>query len=173
MRYQISISVFCDQALSSSQKYMHKYVVLKKWDLAVPILLSPLMCLGWPDTAGSRKASLTALHEMEQLQFSIRTELMTKDAQDVREHVITPRKWETWVQTLLPCPPERTGNHPSFLDSLSTKYMLACSFSPEKVIPLCKKEIKIPWAKERNSLKDLVSGPSSNTAYTIIHKISL
>lgn len=69
-------SCFCNQALSSSHKYMHEYVVLKKRDLSVPILLSPLMSPGWPDTAGSCKASLIALHEMKQLQFSFRTELM-------------------------------------------------------------------------------------------------
>lgn len=144
-------SVFCDQALSSSQKHTHEYVGLKKWDLSVPILFSPLVSPGWPDTAGSCRASLIALHKMEQLQFSFRTELMTggcprcartrgntQKVEDLGRNPPSSPPWEGWEPPFPSWQPECQA-----WDSLF-------SLSPEKVIPLSRREIKIPWAKERN-----------------------
>lgn len=39
-----------DQALGPSQRHVHEDVVLKKWDVSVPVLLSPLLSPGGPDT---------------------------------------------------------------------------------------------------------------------------
>lgn len=116
----------------------HEYV-LKKWDLSVPFLLSPLMPPGWPNTwqlcTTWNNCSLHSGHSCRQ-----------EDAQDAWGHVVTPKRWDTWVQTLLPHTPERTGNHPSLPDSLHAKYLSG-------LFSLLRREIKIPWAKEgqRNS----------------------
>lgn len=130
-------SVRCCQALSPLQKHGHEYALLSKGDLSLPVLPFLLMSPGWPNTAGSRKAGLTALHKMEQLQFSCRTELMMGGCPRVQECVVTPRGWESRAQTLLLCPSKMTENH--LLDSLSVRYGLSYSLSP-----LSRRKIKIP-----------------------------
>lgn len=132
----------------SPKIYTHEYVVLKKWDVSVPILLSPCTSPGWPDTAGSRKAGLIALQEMDRSQFSFRTQLMTGGCpRCARTHGNTPKdgRLESRPSVLTRLRGLRT-TLPFLARAPSMCYLFFLSGESD---PLSRGEIKIPWAKER------------------------
>lgn len=169
MWYLTDISVFCDQAPSSSQK--HTQICLKEMRFVSSISAFPAHVPVWPNTWQLCRHGATAVCR-HGATADCTQGWWWEGAQGVWGHVVTPQRWDT-----APNPP---SSHPWDREPPCPSCQPACQLSAGLVFSLLRNLFhllgeKLGFSGLRRDRETQPEGRGlwSLTAYAIIHKISL